>query len=533
VVQEAAAAREGGGFVSTAVFVKGAALVLAYALLWAALWSVSRDLWFLPAGLRLGVLWATPVRRWPILAAAEWIATLGIGSFDAPTADPMRWVSIAIAPWLLYAGAVLLLRGSRAPRLPATPGAMALMLAAGMLAAAAFAPLINWVFPVPGAEARASIAQMFAFFYGDVIGQIAIAPLLVALVMLGRPAVLNGRMWALVLFVQVPSMLLLLWSGRDDPAAAPYAYLLAFAPQLLLAFTHGWVGAAAGVLVTGIATEVAFRSGLAISLPTLQLTLALLGLGTLLLGAASSALRSSHAELARRSAEYAGQNRQLEETANELREVSQRLVRLQEKGQRDAASELHDALGQSVTALATRVSLALREARDTRTQRMLESLREQVFEVHDSLRRALRQLRPAVLDAYGLEMTLADGPLREVLEDAGIAFMPSFEGEVNGLDEDATTAIYRICQEAVFNAAKYSRADAVRLEVAVRTLDTGRRLVRLVVSDDGQGMDPEAQVTGGQGLTGIRDRVLALGGDYVLESGPGGTRHEIVFETAG
>ncbi|MBW8312080.1 MAG: hypothetical protein K0M64_08615, partial [Rhizobium sp.] len=251
------------------------------------------------------------------------------------------------------------------------------------------------------------------------------------------------------------------------------------------------------------------------------------GGGAVGLGAATTALRESHTALALRHAELAAKTEELGALAGELRLVSQRLVRLEEQGQRELASELEYELGHAIHALGTRISLAFREVRDEQGTRFLESLREQVREIQDSLRRALRQLRPPQLDTHGLRQALENGPLREMLEDSGVVFEASFEGPADALDEDARTAVYRICQAAV--------REAVRLEMVRRFA------LRLSVSpSEGAGHDvalgldlefsPYAQhVPPPQPVPGISDRVLAEHGSYDIEPIVHGHRHEVRF----
>jgi two-component system sensor histidine kinase UhpB len=205
-------------------------------------------------------------------------------------------------------------------------------------------------------------------------------------------------------------------------------------------------------------------------------------------------------------------------------------VRIEEQGQRELANELDYELGHAIHALGTRISLAFRDMRDEQSTRFLESLREQVREIQDSLRRALRQLRPPMLDSHGLRHALENGPLRDTLDDAGVHFDPTFDGEVDSLDDDARTAIYRICQAAV-------RA-AVEMET-VRRFGLRLRLLapmqqpRMVALDLDLEFSPYAEsLPPAVPLASIQDRVLAEHGQYVVEPMVHGQRHTIAFHPA-
>ncbi|WP_146907713.1 hypothetical protein [Arenimonas daejeonensis] len=157
-----------------------AAIALAVLLAWLALEQLSAQLWFLPAGLRLALLWLTPARRWGWLGAAEVGAqatkslVLGYSLFST------TFLAVCVAPWLIYAGVVYALRGPLPAPVFDSPIRMIVFLLTGLLAAAAVSPLL-WMFlvtiPMDTAE---TLASVFAFLYGDLIGQIVLAPLLIA-----------------------------------------------------------------------------------------------------------------------------------------------------------------------------------------------------------------------------------------------------------------------------------------------------------------------------------------------------------------
>lgn len=509
--------------------VKGAVWVLGYVLLWVALYQFAREVWFLPAGLRLGALWITPRRHWVWLALADFAAIAIINAFSLEIVDPGTMAALVFLPWSMYAAGVLLLRPGNPPGAPDSPMAMARLLGAGLIGAVLVAPLLS-AFYGPPVQAGSGLADAFGHLFGDLAGQLMLAPLIV-LWALGSAESTRWRMLVRDgLLTLVPTAVLtsvLLLSHEEEVI---FGYLIGFAPLLYLAFRHGWVGAACGVAAMGVLLEVGFRlhPASAVQAP-LQIGLAATAVSALVLGAAITALRQSHALLAKRNRELSEGNQALAAMTRQMRDMARRLSRLQEQGQREMAAELHDELGQAVTALATRLSLAQKRGREPEVEALLGSLRLQAQQVHESLRRVLRQLRPAVLDAYGLQRALTEGPLRELLADAGVRFETALVGEVDALDEDATTAIYRIAQEAATNCVRHARASRFQLRLWVgRGDDRGSFRVQLDLTDDGSGMSAQA-LQGGHGLTGIRTRVLALGGEYAFRTGPEGTRHEVGF----
>jgi len=505
------------------------AAVAAVALLaWLALEQVSTQLWFLPAGLRLALLWLVPTRRWGWLAASEvgaqTIKSLVLGyTLFTPT-----FLAVCVAPWLIYAAVVLLLRGPAPAPVFENPTRMIVFLVAGLLGAAGVSPLL-WKFLVTVPMSTAdSLASMFAFMYGDLIGQVALAPLLLAIVH-GQYSRRRTRLLRDlgVVLVSALCVFALLQAYGD---LATYVLLLAFAPLFFLGFRHGWEGAALGTAVLGVVVQVLVQGGLLVlNVTMLQLVLAVVGGGALVLGAASTALRLSHDALALRHQELAAKNQELAALADELRHVTQRLVRIEEQGQRELANELDYELGHAIHALGTRISLAFRDVRDEQGTRFLESLREQVREIQDSLRRALRQLRPPMLDSHGLRHAVDNGPLREMLEDAGVVFDTRFGGAVDALDDDARTAVYRICQAAVREAVRLEVVRRFEFGLDVAPGKSGGHLVTLLIdlefSAYAQHLPPL------QALPAIFDRVLAEHGSYLLEPLVHGQRHAVHFDT--
>lgn len=502
-----------------------AAIALVSLLAWLALEQLSAQLWFLPAGLRLVLLWLTPTRRWGWLAASE------IGAQATKTLVlgyplvALTFFAVCVLPWVIYASMVLLLRGP-APAPPIeSPARMIQLLITGLLAAAGVSPVL-WMFLVTVPMSTAdSLVSVFAFLYGDLLGQIVLAPLLLVLAY-GRPRELGSGFWrdlGGVVLAALAMCLLLQAYGR----LADYVLLLAFAPLFFLGFRHGWEGAAIGTSLLGLLIQVLTKTEvLTVSVPMLQLVLAVVGAGSLVLGAASTALRLSHATLSQRHRELAAKNEELAALAAELRLVTQRLVRIEEQGQRELASELDYELGHAIHALGTRISLAFRDVRDDQGTRFLESLREQVREIQDSLRRALRQLRPPMLDSHGLRHALENGPLRDMLDDAGVALETTFDGPVDRLGDDARTTVYRICQAGVREAVRLDTVRHFRMNLQVLAQDNAP-LVRLELDIE---FSPFAQpLPELLPLAAIHDRVLAEHGRYVLDPLAHGQRHCVVF----
>jgi signal transduction histidine kinase len=209
----------------------------------------------------------------------------------------------------------------------------------------------------------------------------------------------------------------------------------------------------------------------------------------------------------------------LRESRESYRSLSRRLVRLQETERRDIARELHDRVGQSLTAM--RINTDLISARlDEHDDPLIRARNEDSLQLIESTFKAVRNvmydLRPPMLDEYGVVAPLK-WYAKQFTDRTGIRV------EVRGdedrrRDPDVGIALFRIAQEALNNVARHSRAGNVRIELR----DTAGALV-FTVEDDGMGFDPEGGRVEkmGYGLTTMRERALAVGGSLETSSKKG------------
>ncbi len=205
-----------------------------------------------------------------------------------------------------------------------------------------------------------------------------------------------------------------------------------------------------------------------------------------------------------------------------LRGLARAVWRVQEEERRRLARELHDGLGQTLTALKNQLEwLARRSAAGSEAAQEASLAAQVAGQALQETRELSRLLRPAALDDMGLETALRS-LCRSLAEGTGLAIDLEAQGLDRRLDADLETVVFRIAQEALANVLRHSGAERARL--AVECAD-GR--IRLLVADRGRGFDPAAPGGGGDGigLRGIRDRVELFGGRFQLESRPGeGTR---------
>jgi two-component system sensor histidine kinase UhpB len=196
----------------------------------------------------------------------------------------------------------------------------------------------------------------------------------------------------------------------------------------------------------------------------------------------------------------------------ERRRAGSSALRAQEEERARVARDLHDEVNQSLTG----VLLRLEAARETAPPELEAELSETKALANQAMRELLslaRQLRPTALDDLGLKAAIAG----QVDQAAGgeIQASLSAEGDFSDLPGDVQLVVYRVAQEALSNAVRHSGAS--RIEVTLRRIGPG---VELEVSDDGVGF-AFSEAEGGLGIPGMRERALLVGGEVVIESGPG------------
>lgn len=197
------------------------------------------------------------------------------------------------------------------------------------------------------------------------------------------------------------------------------------------------------------------------------------------------------------------------------RDTVRRVVEAQELERRRLARELHDETGQALTSILLGLKPLEEALTDHPSLAALAELREHVVAALQDVRRLAVELRPAVLDDFGLVPAL-ERLIDAFAEQSRIrSDFHSALGE-SRLPGDVETALYRVVQECLTNIAKHANAQNVSVSIVRR--GSG---VAAVVEDDGGGFDQRAVAVGGIGLLGMRERLALLDGRLEIESRPG------------
>jgi two-component system sensor histidine kinase UhpB len=197
----------------------------------------------------------------------------------------------------------------------------------------------------------------------------------------------------------------------------------------------------------------------------------------------------------------------------ESREIARQIEHHTERERREMARELHDELGQSVTAIRSVANSLVHRLgeRDAAGREMAALISSEAARLYEVMHGLIPRLTPLALDSLGLADALADlaGGARQ-RPDA-----PAIELQVGALpadlDGDVALAAYRVAQEALNNALRHSGAR--QLQIRAHADATG---LHVAVADDGQGLPADWQRPGHYGLRGLRERVRSLGGELAI-----------------
>ena len=211
------------------------------------------------------------------------------------------------------------------------------------------------------------------------------------------------------------------------------------------------------------------------------------------------------------------QSRRMEE---QLRLLSRQLLSAQEEERKKISRELHDVIAQTLTSINVRLAALKKEAALSTEglERSIARTQELVQESVDVVHRFARELRPTVLDDLGLVPALHTF-MKTFREETGIRVSLSAFAEVERVNDDKRTVLYRVAQEALANVARHAHASQV--DVKIQKLDGA---ACMTIKDNGKGFVQEHVLTAKKnrrlGLLGMRERLEMVGGAFAVRSAP-------------
>lgn len=205
-------------------------------------------------------------------------------------------------------------------------------------------------------------------------------------------------------------------------------------------------------------------------------------------------------------------NEMLDRLERERHESGWDALKAQEEERRRVAQELHDEVGQALTAVMLQIGRVAKKAPDELSEELHETL-ETTRASLDDVRRIAKQLRPEALDDLGLVPAL-NALATTFAERTGLRIRRRLPAGAPALGKEDELVLFRVAQEGLTNAARHAQTDTVDLTLE----ETGAGIV-LRIRDYGVGLDGGPA---GSGLRGMRERALLVGADLSIRAAPGG-----------
>jgi glucose-6-phosphate-specific signal transduction histidine kinase len=298
--------------------------------------------------------------------------------------------------------------------------------------------------------------------------------------------------------------------------------VLLLAAVVVFSFLYGWRGAAVSVLVISllIAIDDHVNGGNA-DVIELQLFVAVMGAMALLFGASVDELKINEAALQ-------SDKNKLQKALLALADATRRGMQSEELERKRLAHELHDDLGQILTAMQAQISLNQQRSGEISWRENNQSLEYLTQKMAGSLKSVVNALTPDELNQLGLYAAITYGSPAQLCEISHIRYQVDLHGNsllLDDLEPVTSLAAYRIVQEAVSNAVKYASCGRVHISLRVGHRQ-GKIHLFISIVDDGIGLRSLRQIQ--HGFYSIRDRAIALNGVLHVHNLPGVRVHVLL-----
>ncbi|MBW7983083.1 MASE1 domain-containing sensor histidine kinase [Enterobacillus tribolii] len=496
-------------------------IILAWGLSWITLWSVSFYLThngqqaalLLPHGVHLALLILLSRRYWPALLLPEMLLSVWLHQEQL-----MVGYLMALAPLIDLLPALLVQRYWH--RFPLYWQRLMLLLAAVTGSA-----LLNTLLLSPFIASPATYVLLATFTGGVLLTPFAYLVfeylrhqhrnILLGMDTRNPPLRTSLIVWCSLFFIIGIGTQMVL-----SPEIERLLLIVVFLPNVVMAWKFGWQGGVLAALLGSMMITIARQIGSGFNdLMELEIflsTQALLGIG---LGIAIS--RQEH--LVSNLYHY---RRRLEVELQARRELTEKLVHAEENTRKHLAHELHDEIGQNITAIQIQSQLVKRSGEHPGALQAAEQISDLARRIHLSTRQLLRQLRPPILDEMAAEDALHHLVKEFAFAERGITCRFNYQLAAPPDNETVTFTLYRLLQELLNNVCKHAQASEVEITLADRPGG-----IYLEVRDNGVGISPQsAHSISGFGIQGMSERVRALGGELQLEN-RNGTRVSVNLPT--
>jgi two-component system sensor histidine kinase UhpB len=512
--------------------------------------------WLLGAGLVFSVVFLRPRSEWPawylLFCTASmaqyfivsWLSYGSLGGAFTRQGPLLLLIGNWIHPLLPMAGVALIQKQGVRPGNAHTLRGMSLLHVSALLVAALYTIKDFWyifseglvgdvrqgrvvdMLPIVLSDSMPALVNFgISHFMGAFVGVILVFPLALWLLVPknhpGSKPVINS---ALIYLYLLPLALLLsnLVKLSQGPDFSAIVQTLLFAVVVFLAFMRGWRGAALSVLAVSITITVFqhLYDGNEDILAQ-QLFVAVMGSMALLFGASVDELKLNETAL------QADKSR-LQTALAALTDSTRRSMHSEELERKRLARELHDDMGQILTAMQAQISINNRPDAGADRRESGLALERLTQKLGASLKSVVNALTPDELNQLGLYSAIAYGSPAQLCEMSQIGYQVDLQGNsqlLDDLDPLTNLAAYRIVQESVSNAVKYALCSNIQVRLRVGQRGEAIHLF-LSIADDGIGLKSLGQIK--HGFHSIRDRATALNGVLHVHNLPGVRVHALL-----
>ncbi len=207
-------------------------------------------------------------------------------------------------------------------------------------------------------------------------------------------------------------------------------------------------------------------------------------------------------------------SQELEKTQQENRALTQHSLSIQEQERQHLSQELHDELGQSLTAI--KVMAVTANHKNADSKKIMDEISQVCNHLINVVRNMMHQLHPLILDDLGLKAALQDMTRQWAERNPGISVDIQCNDNINQIKNSTAIHVFRIIQECLTNINRHAQAKQVKIEINM----TKQKNLFVKVTDDGQGCDFRSNISG-FGLRSMKERIFTMNGSCNIESEPG------------
>ncbi|MCP3429069.1 histidine kinase [Opacimonas viscosa] len=366
--------------------------------------------------------------------------------------------------------------------------------------------------------------QILSFAFGDTMGILFMVTFVVVMLDLTKS---NGykesqRYSWLDILVLTAIMTCVLFVP-DNSVEINYAKIVVIFTIIGVTYRHGLSGSLVSlcIVVICIVYYVAVIESSVNKLPE-QTFFVSLSVLSIILGSVVTLNRQYATDLQEQNDRLKTKTSQLEEALELNRKLNQNIFRIQEQERQRIAKELHDEIGQSMTAMRIEMKL-LEPFQPPEGLNILGQLKHIAQNINETTHRMMNALHPRGLSELGLLDAIQYGDVAELLKKAQVKLVVKVQGNSKIIPSHTALVLYRIFQETSSNSMKYAHASKIVVKI-----DVSESSVVMAVKDNGIGFsNNESKPLSGLGILGIKERIYALNGTHKLWSSEFGTEHQV------